>query len=197
MNCCKRSTCKEQSHLDRSTYQNISSQINKKFHSSLQATHMDEEPWILWGKKVLEPFFCFHNLTSAAFIFMFLLLEEINNLKSLISKHKRTEWNRTLYKEYKVCKDDWLLHYSTTFFHGVKSDGKMITNKYIRMWKRVAMLLVHQPAWQSTGVFFKCSPRLKRPGHEADHSPPSRTKFKNGGAIPALPHVFMAYCLIN
>jgi hypothetical protein len=137
MNCCKRRTSKEQSHLDRSTYQNISSQINKKFYASLQATHVDEEPWILWGEKVFEPFFCFHNLTSVTFIFMFLLLEEINNLKSLISKYNNAEWSRTVYKE---CKDDWFLHYSTTSFHSVKRDGIMIMNKYIRIWKRVAML---------------------------------------------------------
>jgi hypothetical protein len=30
-------------------------------------------------------------------------------------------------------------------------------------------------------------PGLKMQGHEADHSPPSSTKIKNGGAIPPLP----------
>jgi hypothetical protein len=34
-------------------------------------------------------------------------------------------------------------------------------------------------------------------GHEVDHSPPSSAKVKNGGAIPPLPSVFMAWCLIN
>jgi hypothetical protein len=29
-------------------------------------------------------------------------------------------------------------------------------------------------------------------GHEADHSSPSSAEVKNGGAIPPLPHVFMA-----
>jgi hypothetical protein len=29
---------------------------------------------------------------------------------------------------------------------------------------------------------------LKRPGREADRSPPSSAKVKNGGAIPPLPH---------
>jgi hypothetical protein len=33
---------------------------------------------------------------------------------------------------------------------------------------------------------------VKRQGREADHSPPSSTEVKNGGAIPLLPHVFMA-----
>jgi hypothetical protein len=28
---------------------------------------------------------------------------------------------------------------------------------------------------------------VKRPGHEADHSPPSSAEVKNGGAIPPLP----------
>jgi hypothetical protein len=36
-----------------------------------------------------------------------------------------------------------------------------------------------------TGCF---SPGLKRPGHEADHSPVSSAEFQNGGDIPALPH---------
>jgi hypothetical protein len=30
---------------------------------------------------------------------------------------------------------------------------------------------------------------IKRPGREADHSPPSSAEVKNGGAIPPLPHV--------
>jgi hypothetical protein len=28
---------------------------------------------------------------------------------------------------------------------------------------------------------------VKQPGHEADHSPPSSAKVKNGGAIPPFP----------
>jgi hypothetical protein len=30
--------------------------------------------------------------------------------------------------------------------------------------------------------------RLKRPGSESDHSPPSSAEIKNGGAIPPLPY---------
>jgi hypothetical protein len=29
---------------------------------------------------------------------------------------------------------------------------------------------------------------VKRPGHEADHSPTSSAEVKNGGALPSLPH---------
>jgi hypothetical protein len=36
-------------------------------------------------------------------------------------------------------------------------------------------------------------PGIKRQGHKADHSPPSRAS----GVIPLLPHVFMAWCLIK
>jgi hypothetical protein len=32
------------------------------------------------------------------------------------------------------------------------------------------------------------SPGLKRPGREADHSPPSSAEVKNGGVILPLPH---------
>jgi hypothetical protein len=32
------------------------------------------------------------------------------------------------------------------------------------------------------------SPAIKRPGHDADHSPASNAEVKNGGAIPPLPH---------
>jgi hypothetical protein len=32
------------------------------------------------------------------------------------------------------------------------------------------------------------SPGVEQPGCEADHSPPSSAKVKNGGAIPPLPH---------
>jgi hypothetical protein len=31
---------------------------------------------------------------------------------------------------------------------------------------------------------------VKRPGSEADHSPPSSAEVKNGGAMPPLPHTF-------
>jgi hypothetical protein len=41
------------------------------------------------------------------------------------------------------------------------------------------------------------SPGVERPGSEADHSPPSSAEVKKGGAIPPLPHVFMAWCLSN
>jgi hypothetical protein len=32
------------------------------------------------------------------------------------------------------------------------------------------------------------------PLHEADHTPPSSAKIKNGGTIPQLPHGFMVWC---
>jgi hypothetical protein len=33
------------------------------------------------------------------------------------------------------------------------------------------------------------TPGVKRPGYEADHSPPSNIEVKNGGTIPPLPHM--------
>jgi hypothetical protein len=41
------------------------------------------------------------------------------------------------------------------------------------------------PPTQPPGGF---SPDIKRPGREADHSPPLNTEVKNGGTIPLLPH---------
>jgi hypothetical protein len=32
-------------------------------------------------------------------------------------------------------------------------------------------------------------PKSKQPWHEADHSPPSNTEVKNGGAVPLLPNM--------
>jgi hypothetical protein len=44
----------------------------------------------------------------------------------------------------------------------------------------------HQTSYQmGTGGDF---PRVKRPEREAEHSPPSSTKAKNGVALPPLPH---------
>jgi hypothetical protein len=37
-------------------------------------------------------------------------------------------------------------------------------------------------------VHWAISPGVKRPGREADHSPPSSAKVKKGGAIHPLPH---------
>jgi hypothetical protein len=39
------------------------------------------------------------------------------------------------------------------------------------------------------GIIF---PGVKRPGREADHSPPFSAEVKNVGALLPLPHVFMA-----
>jgi hypothetical protein len=39
------------------------------------------------------------------------------------------------------------------------------------------------------------SPRVKRPGHEADHLPPTTAEVGNGGAVPPLPHTF-SWCVI-
>jgi hypothetical protein len=33
------------------------------------------------------------------------------------------------------------------------------------------------------------SPRVKRQGLEADHSPPSNVEIQKGGAVPPLPHM--------
>jgi hypothetical protein len=39
---------------------------------------------------------------------------------------------------------------------------------------------------------------VKRPGREADHSPPGSAEVKNDGAVPPLPHISsMAQCLIK
>jgi hypothetical protein len=39
---------------------------------------------------------------------------------------------------------------------------------------------------------------VKRPGNEADHSPPSNAEVNMRGAIPPLPqYVFMVWCLIK
>jgi hypothetical protein len=37
------------------------------------------------------------------------------------------------------------------------------------------------------------SPVVKRPGYEANHSPPSSAELKNGGAIFSLPHMFLRH----
>jgi hypothetical protein len=47
-----------------------------------------------------------------------------------------------------------------------------------------------QPIQWVPGALF---PGVKRPGLEADHSPPSSAEFKNGGTIPPLPHMFSWY----
>jgi hypothetical protein len=42
----------------------------------------------------------------------------------------------------------------------------------------------------SSGYRGALSPGVKRPGREADHSPPSNAEVKNGGAIPSLAHMY-------
>jgi hypothetical protein len=43
-----------------------------------------------------------------------------------------------------------------------------------------------RPALRSTQP--PLSPGVKRPGREADHSPPSSAEVKNSGVVPPLPH---------
>jgi hypothetical protein len=45
-----------------------------------------------------------------------------------------------------------------------------------------------QPASYRVGAGSTLSPGVKRPGSEADHSPPSSAEVKNGGAISPFPH---------
>jgi hypothetical protein len=35
---------------------------------------------------------------------------------------------------------------------------------------------------------------IKRPGREADHSPPSRAAVKSGGDMPPFPHAYSQHC---
>jgi hypothetical protein len=46
--------------------------------------------------------------------------------------------------------------------------------------------------WSSSNLIFngflRYFPRVKRPGFEANHTPPSSVEMKNGGAIPPLPN---------
>jgi hypothetical protein len=45
------------------------------------------------------------------------------------------------------------------------------------------------PTWPPVQwVLTALSPWVKQPGHEADHSPSSGVKIKNGGAMPPLPY---------
>jgi hypothetical protein len=50
---------------------------------------------------------------------------------------------------------------------------------------RQTMRLTQPPIQLVTGTL---SPGVKRPGSEANHSPPSSTEVKNGGAAPPHPH---------
>jgi hypothetical protein len=53
-----------------------------------------------------------------------------------------------------------------------------------------------QPPTQQ--ILVTISPGVKWPGHEADYSPPSSAKVKNGGSITSTPpYVFILQCLIN
>jgi hypothetical protein len=51
--------------------------------------------------------------------------------------------------------------------------------------------------WVS-GILSRGAGRVKRPGREADHSPPSSAEVKNAcGGIPPPQYVFMALCLVK
>jgi hypothetical protein len=70
-----------------------------------------------------------------------------------------------------------------------------VNNELNRTWKKVVVVYYHTgicrhglrkttPIQREPGAL---SPRVKRPGREADHSSPSNSEVNNGGAIPLLP----------
>jgi hypothetical protein len=52
--------------------------------------------------------------------------------------------------------------------------------------------IASRPTLGPTQPSIQWLPGVKRPGREADHTPPSSVEVKNGGAIPPFHHVFMA-----
>jgi len=55
-----------------------------------------------------------------------------------------------------------------------------------------------RPAQGATQVSIQWVPRVRRPGHEADHSHPSSAEVKNAWSYTAAPqYVFMVWCLVK
>jgi hypothetical protein len=46
-------------------------------------------------------------------------------------------------------------------------------------------------------IMGSCFPGVQQQRHEADHSPPSTAKVKNGGAISTPQYIFMSLCFIK
>lgn len=57
---------------------------------------------------------------------------------------------------------------------------------FLFMTSGLALKPTQPPIQWVWGVF---SPGVKRPGREADHSPPSPVEIKNDEAVPLLPHM--------
>jgi hypothetical protein len=58
---------------------------------------------------------------------------------------------------------------------------------------RVLLSTLCRPVLGPTQPHIQWIPGVKRPGCEADHSPPTTAEVRNGGAIPPLPHVLVAW----
>jgi hypothetical protein len=57
------------------------------------------------------------------------------------------------------------------------------------LFSTVSRLTVVFTEYRIKGVQWDFSPGVKRPGREANNSPPSSADVKNNGVIPALPHM--------
>jgi hypothetical protein len=75
--------------------------------------------------------------------------------------------------------------------YGIDGQGSILSRARFFHHSVQTGSVAHPPPYPM-GTAGSFSPGVKRPGCEADHSPPSSTEVKNGGAIPPLLHVFMA-----
>jgi hypothetical protein len=78
---------------------------------------------------------------------------------------------------------------ATATGYGLDSRGSIPSRSNIFLFS-ISSKLTLRPALQPIQwVLRVISPMEKRPGREADQSPPSSVEVKNGGAIPPLPHM--------
>jgi hypothetical protein len=86
--------------------------------------------------------------------------------------------------------------------HGLYRDN--VTNLRLEGWgsipgrgKIFLFSIVSRPALGHTEPPIQWVPEEKRPGREADHSPPSSAEVKSGGAITPLPHICFHGVMLN
>jgi hypothetical protein len=129
----------------------------------------------------------FSSLSVCVNLFLFLLRDEDVKQESIQRMYPGYDLSKIFVEVFHF---SWCWYELSQYSCGLDGQALILSRDKIFLCFTVSRLALGptQPPieWVVEAVY----PRVKRPGHEADHSPPSSAEVRNDGAIPPLPHTF-------